>query len=198
MPLTPNGAADLSCSLRSAIRFAKVFERHGFHKPKDEILSAWFQRYIIDSSHSGATCVETPRERIIPSYCESARLVTDMLHDLPKPIKRVLRQLMEVAYERELHRELEKLDQRFAAWREGMINSFELNELIHKHHHGPSRELWSRYSNVHAADMVVASAVVEGLLEEGEVPAEVLVAISRQLAFYRSWQEREEPREPEA
>lgn len=113
-------------------------------------------------------------------------MVNTMMQDLPKPIKRVLRQLMEVAYERELHRELEKLDQAFATWRDGMINSFELNELIHKHHNGPSRELWSRYSSGRDADMYVAYAVVEGLIEEEEVPAEVLAAISRPLAFYRS------------
>jgi hypothetical protein len=103
-------------------------------------------------------------------YCGSVRLVYCMMQNLPKPIKRVLRQLMDVAYERELHRELEKLDQSFAAWREGTISSFELNELIHKHHDGPSRELWSRYRNVRAADMLVTSAVVEGLIKEEEVP----------------------------
>ena len=135
---------------------------------------------------------------IIPLYCGSVRLVYCMMQNLPKPIKRVLSQLMDVAYERELHRELEKLDQSFAAWREGTISSFELNELIHKHHDGPSRELWSCYRNVRAADMLVTSAVVEGLIKEEEVPVEVLETISRQLAFYRSWQEREAPYEPEA
>jgi hypothetical protein len=135
---------------------------------------------------------------IIPLYCGSVRLVYCMMQNLPKPIKRVLRQLMDVAYERELHRELEKLEQSFAAWRKGTISSFELNELIHKHHDGPSRELWSRYRNVRAADMLVTSAVVEGLIKEEEVPVEVLATISRQLAFYRSWQEREAPHEPEA
>ncbi len=80
---------------------------------------------------------------------------------------------------------------------QGTINSFELNELIHNHHQGPSRELWSRYSNVRAADMVVAAAVVDGLIKQEEVPAEVFAAISRQLAFYQSLQEREERQEPE-
>jgi hypothetical protein len=121
-----------------------------------------------------------------------------MMRDLPKPIKRALRQLMDVAYERDLHRELEKLDQNFAAWREGAINSFELNELIHKHHNGPSRELWSRYSSYSYADMLVASAVVEGLIKEEEVPPEVLAAIRQQIGSSRSWQEYEEPQTPEA
>lgn len=120
------------------------------------------------------------------------------MQDLPKPIKRALRQLMDVAYERELHRELEKLDQSFAAWREGTLNSFELNELIHKHHNGPSRELWSRYSSYRDADMSVAYAVVEGLIKEEEVPPEVLAAMSQQLGFYRSLQEREGPQTPDA
>jgi hypothetical protein len=121
-----------------------------------------------------------------------------MMQDLPKPIKRALRQIMDVAYERDLHRELEKLDQSFAAWRDGTINSFELNEIIHKHHNGPSRELWSRYSYSRDDDMIVASALVEGLIKEEEVPPEVLAALSQQIGFYRSWQEREAPQTPEA
>ena len=40
----------------------------------------------------------------------------------PKKIKRLLRGYMIEAYERELHRELTKLDQSFTEWRNGAIS----------------------------------------------------------------------------
>ena len=45
----------------------------------------------------------------------------------PKNIKRLLREYMGEAYELELHRELVKLDQSFAEWRDGKICSGELS-----------------------------------------------------------------------
>jgi len=43
----------------------------------------------------------------------------------PKKIKRLLREYMIEAYERELHRELTKLDESFTEWRTGTISSGE-------------------------------------------------------------------------
>ena len=48
------------------------------------------------------------------------------MQQYPKNIKRLLREYMGEAYERELHRELVKLDQSFAEWRDGQISSGEL------------------------------------------------------------------------
>jgi hypothetical protein len=46
--------------------------------------------------------------------------------------------------------------------------------------------------------MIVAHAVVTGVLKESEVPAEVLEALARSLAFYRSLEQeaQEPPEEP--
>ena len=48
------------------------------------------------------------------------------MQQYPKNIKRLLREYMAEAYECELHRELAKLDQGFAEWRDGKISSGEL------------------------------------------------------------------------
>jgi hypothetical protein len=53
---------------------------------------------------------------------------------------------MTEAYERELHRELTKLDQSFAEWRNGTISSGELSHRIHQYETGPSRELFKHYN----------------------------------------------------
>ncbi|OGP56514.1 MAG: hypothetical protein A2162_10515 [Deltaproteobacteria bacterium RBG_13_52_11b] len=106
----------------------------------------------------------------------------------PKRIKKLLRELMTQAYERELHRELTKLEQSFAEWRDGKISSGELSNRVHQYETGPSRELFKRY-NDSALDMMVAYAVVAGIFDENEVPGEVSEAISGHLSFFRSLKE---------
>ena len=112
-----------------------------------------------------------------------------------KHIKRLLREYATAAYERELHRELSKLDQSFAEWRSGALSSGELSHRIHQYETGPSRELFKRY-NRGEMDLNVAYAVVVGILDEGEVPPELLEAISGPLDLFRSMKERGELREP--
>jgi len=110
------------------------------------------------------------------------------MNDYSKHIKRLLRKYAAQAYERELHRELKRLDQSFAAWRAGEIGDDELNRCIHQYETGPSRELFKRYNNGDP-DMNVAYAIVTGILDESEVAAEVLEALQRPLAFYRKLKE---------
>ena len=114
----------------------------------------------------------------------------------PKHIKRALRELMAEAYERELRRELAKLDESFAAWRAGQISSGELSYRVHQYETGPSRKLFNQY-NDRAHDMHVAYAIVVGILQREEVPAEVLDALSGPLNFYESLREQDELREPD-
>jgi hypothetical protein len=49
------------------------------------------------------------------------------MQQYPKNIKRLLREYMVEAYERELHREMAKLNLDFEEWRDGTINSGELS-----------------------------------------------------------------------
>lgn len=115
--------------------------------------------------------------------------------DYSKRIKKLLREFMTEAYERELHRELTKLDSSFAEWRAGKISSGELSYRIHQYETGPSRELFKRY-NDSPHDMTVAYAIVVGILERDQVPAELLEAIARPLDFYQSLKDEDELKEP--
>jgi hypothetical protein len=115
--------------------------------------------------------------------------------DYPKPVKRLLNQYLGEAYERELQRELTKLERSFAAWRSGQIRSGELSNRIHQYERGPSRVLYTRY-NSGQKDMTLAYVIVGGVLSREEVPAELLEALSRPLSFYQSLKERDELREP--
>ena len=105
-----------------------------------------------------------------------------------KRIKRLLREYASHAHERELHRELTKVQDSFAEWRQDRISSVELDQRIHEYKIVPARELYKRY-NHGEIDLAVAYAVVAGVLAEDEVSGELLEAISGPIAFYRSWQE---------
>jgi hypothetical protein len=113
-----------------------------------------------------------------------------------KKIKRLLREFRVEAYERELHRELEKLDRSFAEWRSGKIGSGELSDRIHEFETGPSRELFQKY-NYGEDDLNVAYAIVTGLLSRDTIPAELLEALGQHIGFYESMKERNELKLPE-
>jgi hypothetical protein len=116
--------------------------------------------------------------------------------DYSKKVKRLLRELMTEAYERELHRELTKLDRSFSEWRSGSISSGELSHRLHQYETGPSRELYKRYTDT-SADMAVAYAIMTGILKRDELPVELLAVLERPLSFYQALQERHELREPD-
>lgn len=105
------------------------------------------------------------------------------MKDYPKALKRKLRELGGLAYERELHHELAKLEADFKAWREGTLDSFELSDRIHIFHNGASREhvMGGRFSDLHAA-----RGINFGFIAEDEVPADVLDAIRPLLDKYRA------------
>jgi hypothetical protein len=113
-----------------------------------------------------------------------------------KRIKRLLREYSMEAHERELHRELTKLDQSFAEWRNGEIDSGELSYRVRQWDTGPSRQLFKRY-NDGSDDMNVAYAIVVGILDEDEVDAELLEAIGGTIDFFQGMQKRGELREPD-
>jgi hypothetical protein len=102
-----------------------------------------------------------------------------------KQVKRLLRELAAEAYEKELARELAKLDKSFEEWREGKINSGELSYQIHRYEVGPSRELYKKY-NDGENDLNVAYAIVTGVLDREEVSEELMEAIDKHVRFYES------------
>ncbi|MBN1878150.1 MAG: hypothetical protein JXA33_28270 [Anaerolineae bacterium] len=112
-----------------------------------------------------------------------------------KQIRRWLRDWAMVAYARELTRELTQLDQNFARWRAGEIDSRELNYFVHHYETGAARELYKQYEEG-SDDMNVAYAIIAGILEREEVPVEVIEALDRPLSFYESVKARGDLRLP--
>jgi hypothetical protein len=118
------------------------------------------------------------------------------MRDYPKSIKRLLNQFLGAAYERELQRELTKLERSFAEWRSGQIGSGELSERVHQYERGPARALYQRY-NSGEKDMTLAYVIIGGVLPREEIPVELLEALTKPLSFYQALKDRNELREPE-
>jgi hypothetical protein len=79
---------------------------------------------------------------------------------------------------------LTELRAQFDRWDRGEIDSFELNDLVHKYHDGTSREIWKRYATSHLAP-AVASAVAAGVLRRDELPEELAQHIAGLIDFYQ-------------
>lgn len=114
----------------------------------------------------------------------------------PKKIKKLIREYLTEAYERELHRELSKLEVSFRQWQNDEIGSGELSYRLHQYEVGPSRELYKKY-NYGEADMNVAYAIVAGILKKEEVPSEMLEALEGPLSFFEGLEAQGELRKPD-
>lgn len=98
--------------------------------------------------------------------------------------RRQLRELQGLAWERELSAVLEDLEGDFRSWRQGHISPFELNDRIHRFHNGRSRELFNTYSG--SLDTFWLEAVVaRGVIEESEVPEDLLAAYRPHIDRFR-------------
>lgn len=88
-----------------------------------------------------------------------------------KKMKRKVRELCGIAYERELRRHLDVLFNQFFEWSKGTLSTWDLVDAIHKFHDGDARKLYGFYQK--PSEFIVARAVSEKLLELSDVPEEL-------------------------
>src|SRR5687768_4015973 len=62
------------------------------------------------------------------------------MHEVPRRIKRLVREWAGIAHERDLRNALSELRVQFDRWDRGEIDSFELNDLVHRFHQDTLRE----------------------------------------------------------
>lgn len=105
------------------------------------------------------------------------------MQEVPKRIKRLVREWAGIAHDRDLRKALSELRVQFDRWERGEIDAFELNNLVHRFHHDASREIWKRYASTHL-EPAVASAVAAGVLRKEELPAELVHHIAGLIEFY--------------
>ena len=107
---------------------------------------------------------------------------------LTKKQKAELRRLAGLAHERELSAALSNLESEFGRWRRGEISVFELNDRIHRFHHGVSRDLYKLY-DPRDAEIVVPGAIARGTLKEQEVDPALLKNLAELIEFARTRQQ---------
>jgi hypothetical protein len=99
-----------------------------------------------------------------------------------KAAKKHFRRLAALAYERELNQALERLSSQFERWKRKQIDAFELDEAIHRHHHGIARDLYKIYADGEP-DYAATRALAIGLLREHEVDERYLPHLRTLIAF---------------
>ena len=104
------------------------------------------------------------------------------MDQIPKPIKRALRQLADRAYELELGRELAALRNDFDRWQRGEITAFDVSEAIHRFHQGPARDLYAAYASPHPKS-AVAHAIQTGILDRTQIAPDVLAELAGALSM---------------
>ena len=107
------------------------------------------------------------------------------MDQIPKHIKRALRQLADRAYEIELGRELTDLEGEFARWHRGEVTPFDLSEAIHRFHQGPARDLYVSYTSRHPK-AAVAYAIQRGILDRTQMASDVLAELAGALSLYEA------------
>ena len=107
------------------------------------------------------------------------------MQDAPKQIKRLVREWAGIAHDRDLRKALSELRLQFERWDRGEIDSFELNELVHRFHQDTARDIWNRYATGHL-EPAVASAVAAGVLRTEELPAQLVQHIAGLIEFYEA------------
>jgi hypothetical protein len=99
-----------------------------------------------------------------------------MISDL-QPMQDKLINLANLAYERELSRELSRVQRHIDLYRERESRFFNLKEIRFKFYRETSDEIWRLYNRL-APDKAIERAVALGLLDDEEVPEDIRDTLS--------------------
>lgn len=107
----------------------------------------------------------------------------EFLVQYSKEVYRKMRELSGKAYERELCEEMEKLAEQFQLWRDNQIDTWDLEEAVHKFHNGPARKLYTRYTDL-SPEQVLPYALYKGLVAYEELPEEIVDEMKIKAGIY--------------
>jgi hypothetical protein len=105
------------------------------------------------------------------------------MQEVPKRIKRLVREWAGIAHDRDLRKALSELRVQFNRWDRGEIDSFELNERVHRFHQDTARDIWKKYATTQL-EPAIASAVAAGVLRKDELPVELVQHIAGLIELY--------------
>jgi hypothetical protein len=105
------------------------------------------------------------------------------MKEMPKRVKRALRELAAEAHDLELRSALLPLAEVFEAWKLGKVSGDAVVEAIHAFHQGPARELYVKYERRYIYTSV-ARAIATGILSREKVPPDVLAHLARTIEVF--------------
>jgi hypothetical protein len=91
---------------------------------------------------------------------------------ISKKVKRQLRELAGVAYEREMRSALKPVEQALADMHAGKCDAFAVSEVIHQFHQKPARDLWVQYNQMES-EFSIAAALLDNVISPEEIPVEM-------------------------
>ncbi len=106
-------------------------------------------------------------------------------YNLTKGMRKEIRRLLVVAYDREVKKNLEALALRFEAWKRGELDDGQFNQEIHEYHDGAARETWKA---AHWSDdrLYIIRSVNDGYLSPDELSPRLLENIKPALSNPRN------------
>ena len=107
-----------------------------------------------------------------------------MNYQFTKQQRSFLRELAGKAHDRELHKLLGPIAEEFDAWRAGKKETRSVADALDKFSK-ERKSTSSPYRDPSLAHFMVARALVEGLLQENEVPTEIRSLLAGPITFYR-------------
>lgn len=93
--------------------------------------------------------------------------------EIPKSLRRELREVARRAYDAELSQALAPLADAFDAWRTGKLSPAKLVEQIHDFHDGVNRQIWKRFT-YHSEVSAVSHAIASRALDRTAVSPRLL------------------------
>lgn len=103
------------------------------------------------------------------------------MNTISKKDKKRLRELADEAYEKDIARSLDMLNEQFAHWKAGKISAWDLNQHIHEFHDKTARKLYKMYAMAEPG-IAVGFAVQRGVISLEEVPESVKASIAVNVA----------------
>jgi hypothetical protein len=91
-----------------------------------------------------------------------------MQGDITKSEKKRIRQLADLAWDRELRIELQKIAAAIEEMKNGQLTPFDVTDRIHKFHNGAARDLYNQFS--HSLPwLAVCRAHLDGVLTDDDI-----------------------------
>ena len=112
-----------------------------------------------------------------------------MSEKIPKPVKKILSDLVYPAHETALRKPLADVLPYVEQWQRGEINVIGLADHVREFNDGPSRRIYKRFTWTNSWDLQVqvAGAIADGLIDEKSVPEAAMPYLNDLLEFQRRY-----------